>query len=420
MPRQDALGELAGKLLQTLREERDHGVYPLTVAQLAARAAPPPPPEQAVKALAKKPHALQVIVARARDASSPVALVSDGERLAHSPLLLEFALGRLSSADKPLHPLAKIVGQVSKPLQAAFKAALQSRLEQNTLPETIGRLDVRKKPHLYLKRYPLPRDPSEVLSEKLVQGLEQRRTGGAAVYPLPLAQLLRETDAGAKPALVKKALAQQPFAGRALVTVTGKPDALVALAEDRDGLAASPRLLESVLGLLRTADNQAVSLADLAKKLTVPLRQPFESAVRRKMSEGSLPPSVGCLRIKKKPHLFLLADVAALAARPASVVPKPAAASPPPAGDFAPLFAEAFDRLDRQSGGHNFVSLVDLRKAIPWERYVFDAELRKLRLAGLYTLSGAEGRHGLGALEQQAGILEGGTLLLFVSRRGRE
>jgi hypothetical protein len=43
--------------------------------------------------------------------------------------------------------------------------------------------------------------------------------------------------------------------------------------------------------------------------------------------------------------------------------------------------------------------------------------LRKLRIAGRYTLSAAEGRHGITPEEQQAGILEEGSLLLHVHRK---
>jgi hypothetical protein len=76
-----------------------------------------------------------------------------------------------------------------------------------------------------------------------------------------------------------------------------------------------------------------------------------------------------------------------------------------------------FERLNREKGSHNFVSLVDLRRALPMDCAAFDAALQELRRAGRYTLSGAEGRHGLTPDERAAGISEQGTLLLYVSRR---
>jgi len=89
----------------------------------------------------------------------------------------------------------------------------------------------------------------------------------------------------------------------------------------------------------------------------------------------------------------------------------------PPVMAFAQLFDAAFVQLDQEHGSHNHVSLVALRQALPMERASFDAELQLLRRAGHYSLSAAEGRHGISAEEQDAGIREDGSLLLFVSRR---
>jgi hypothetical protein len=82
------------------------------------------------------------------------------------------------------------------------------------------------------------------------------------------------------------------------------------------------------------------------------------------------------------------------------------------------LLEEAFERLDRQKGSHNLVSLVELRREVPVGRPAFDGELQRLRRAGRFSLSGAEGRHGISQEERDAGIPEDGALLLFVSRRG--
>jgi hypothetical protein len=94
---------------------------------------------------------------------------------------------------------------------------------------------------------------------------------------------------------------------------------------------------------------------------------------------------------------------------------QPEGTSPRP--DFARDFAAAFDRLDAATGGHNHVSLVDLRRALPVERAAFDAGLAALRRAGRYTVAAAEGRHAIKPEERTAGIVEDGTLLLFVARR---
>jgi hypothetical protein len=95
----------------------------------------------------------------------------------------------------------------------------------------------------------------------------------------------------------------------------------------------------------------------------------------------------------------------------------PAAAPATPAAGFESAFDEAFARLDRQGGSYNFVSLVELRRALAVDRATFDSQLRRLREAGRYTLSAAEGRHGITEEQRGAGISEDGTLLLFASRR---
>ncbi|MGO8748516.1 MAG: hypothetical protein ACLQNE_21280 [Thermoguttaceae bacterium] len=96
----------------------------------------------------------------------------------------------------------------------------------------------------------------------------------------------------------------------------------------------------------------------------------------------------------------------------------PNTASVCPAEDFAAAFDTAFGRLDRRDGSHNFVSLVDLRRALDaWPREAFDGGLRGLRVDGRFDLAGAENLGGLRAEEREAGILEAGSLLLYVSRK---
>jgi hypothetical protein len=405
MAKANARSALAGTLLELLRRQREAGECPLTAARLAALAGPGVTAEQALKALAAKPFAAEVALAHKKDGAVPLALAADAERLAASPQLLDFALNRACTATKPLQPLTKIVSQVEKSLRPAFEAALRRRLEEGALPPEAASQTVRGKWYLYLKRLP---PPVLGLSERLVGVLKEQRGRGAGAYPVPLGRLVEM--AGAAPAaLVKKALAADPFRSRAVVALARRPDAPVALATDCDTLAASPLLLQVVLNAARTADNQAIGLADLKKKLVKPLQQAFEAALVQHITEGTLPAGVGCLRIKKRPHLFLFADLGA---------PAPAPPAPAPPADFARRFAEAFDRLDRARGSHNLVSLVGLRRELPVDRAAFDVELQRLRRAGFYSLSAAEGRHGISTEEREAAIPEDGSLLLFVSRRG--
>jgi hypothetical protein len=89
-----------------------------------------------------------------------------------------------------------------------------------------------------------------------------------------------------------------------------------------------------------------------------------------------------------------------------------------PPADLAGALDRTFFNLDRQAGGHNFVSLADLRRELAgYDRAAVDAELGRLRKAGRYSLAAAEGRRGLTSAERDAAIAEDGQLLLYLSRR---
>jgi hypothetical protein len=278
---------------------------------------------------------------------------------------------------------------------------------------------------------PSTTDAANVLATKLVQTLQAQRSRGSTAYPLTLQRLAELTDATASSKLVLAAVLPQRKAFSQHAVVARKDlQAPVALLEDLSQLATSRMLLEFLLEKTRTPTNQAASAAELKKKAARKLQKPFQEALDRQIAEGMLPPTVGWVLIKKARKLFLLTDLHTGRSELASGERKPPELRSPQgdhaprlpetrdgASDFARAFEEAFARLDRQAGLPNFVSLVDLRQALPWDRPTFDAELRKLRLAGRYGLSAAEGRHGITPEEQRAGIREEGALLLFVSRK---
>jgi hypothetical protein len=148
------------------------------------------------------------------------------------------------------------------------------------------------------------------------------------------------------------------------------------------------------------------------------LQKAFAASLQRRLSEHALPAGVGLLHVKRSPLLFLLADVSTAWPQPAR--PPAATVGPEPSRgeEFVGRFEEVFDRLDRARGGNNLVNLVALRAALGEDRATFDAQLGQLRRQGRYSLSAAEGRHGISPEERDAGIVEDGSLLLFVSRKG--
>jgi hypothetical protein len=259
-----------------------------------------------------------------------------------------------------------------------------------------------------------------VLAEKMLQRLRALRALGSDSYPVTLKRLAELTDPAAATKVILDAVNPQrkAFSQYALVA---RKDLLapVALREDEPLLAASPLLLEFLLEATRTPGSHAASVAKLKGKVTSKLKDGFQKAVQRQIDEGTLPPTVAWVMMNRAKTLLLLKDLHAggrttLPAGPATIEPKVAAVGPL---DFANAFTVAFEQLDRRVGGHNFVSLVELRRMLSMDREQFDRELRKLRLAGKYSLSAAEGRHGISPEEHDAGILEDGTLLLYVSRK---
>jgi hypothetical protein len=257
------------------------------------------------------------------------------------------------------------------------------------------------------------------LADKLLRVLQSQRALGPDAYPLSVRRLAELTDPAAAPALLKKALNKRSFLEQVVRAHAKLPDAPIALAGDLDRLAASPLLLEFLLRRARTNATQAFTVPGLKKWAAHKLHKPFQEAVNRHIAQGTLPPTVAWVSIQGKKTLFLLSDLhpgGRAESKAPSAATAAAAHAPAPPVDFRTAFDEAFDRLDRQAGGHNYVSLIALRGALPVGREQFDHELRQLRQAGRYTLSAAEGRDGITPAEREAGISEEGSLLLFVSR----
>jgi hypothetical protein len=424
-----AAADLAARLVQTLEVQRVLGThtYPLPLNRLAELTDPHAARTLVTRAAAQPAFAERILVAQPRQPDAPVVFRENLALLADSPLLLQFVLQRYCTPAKRLHPLARLAGKLTPELQQPFLAAAERRVETGSLPAFAGCQVQRGVPHLYLQSLPPPEKPEIVLACSLLKALESRRHQGGQEYPTTLRGLLEAVDRQATPTLVRKALSCPILKGRLVLAVPKKPDTPLALVEDQDRLLASPPLLDFLLHITRTEACQAFTLGDLKKKLARPLQGAFvESLAGATFADQTLPPGIGWVLQKKGRLFFLLQDVHGQALdrrdKPGgSLIP----GEPPglsrrsdaaPAG-FASLFDEAFNRLDRARGSHNFVSLVDLRRAVPVDRAAFDTGLHQLRVAGRYSLSAAEGRHGLSPEEREAGITEDGTLLLYVSRR---
>ncbi len=424
--KRNAAAALGERLLAVLEAQRTLGkeAYPLTLQRLADLADPSAPVEQVKEAVGKKPFTERAVLAssKTKDPASLVALADDIEQLAGDPRLLESALASLCTPENPLWPLSEIKKRIENSrLRKPFGEAAARRVREYSLPPAVGVRFSKKTPLLYLQRVPPPPPPpppDQALAEKLLQVLDAQRRLGGNSYPLPLKRLVELTASQAKPTLVAKALGQPAAQEKLLLLDAKNPQLPVAFVEDGAQLFSSGALLEQLMRKQLKPTNNAVAVDKLLPSKSAHLTA-LRDAVNRRIDAGQLPPTVGWLWVGKKKLLFFLEDirrgrqpdgkVAAAAVQPAPPGEVPA--------DFARAFDEAFQRIDRAKGGHNFVSLVELRRALPMAPDAFNAELRELRIAGRYTLSGAEGRHGLTPEERQAGVVEDGALLLYVSRK---
>jgi hypothetical protein len=434
--KKDQAAILANNMVRVLEAQRSLGPesYPPTLRRLAELTDPAAPPELVQQAAAKrKPFGERVFAVRPKDLDSPVALAEDLERLAGGSRTLEYLLASLCSATEPTCDLARLKKTLPTKLRRPFEAAFVHRIETRDLPPGVSILEAKKKKLLYLDRYPPPPPPlppEDALGEDLLQALHAQRQAGGDAYPPTIARLVDLARPGADAKLIQGAFSRTAFNEKVTIALKkqNRRDRLespIALAADRNMLAGSPVLLEVAVTLARSETTQLLTEKDLKTKIAAPLHASFAVALARRVATHSLPPTIGSLLQKKKPLFFLIADVrsglSVIHATSSGAGVSPDATwrvteSDQAAPDFARAFDEAYERIERERG-HNFVSLVDLRRAIRSDRPTFDAGLQSLRRAGRYTLSAAEGRDGISPEENLAGIREDGSLLLYVSRR---
>ena len=323
MPKKpDDAAELSQKLLHTLGQQRSLGApaYPLTLTRLAELAPADtspvvPTPELVLKAIKKKPFNGQVLLVQPKALDSPLALLSDLDQLAASPMLLEYVVRTACTPANPTVDVAKLKTKVPAPLRPLFMEAVARAMQENTLPAAVGVVTVKKKRHLHWKQWPLARDPVAVLAEGLIAALQARRQAGAG-YPATVRQLADALDPAPSAAVLKQAVAQPAFAA-AVALGTKDIEGPAALADDRAALAGSDLLLTTALTRSKPGQGQALTAAELKKQVAPTLAGPFADAVVRRLEVGDVPAGLGRLwrrsGSKKEWLLFSLADVATAA-----------------------------------------------------------------------------------------------------------
>lgn len=204
--------------------------------------------------------------------------------------------------------------------------------------------------------------------------------------------------------------------------------ALVMLPSDLNAIACSQGLLLNCLRLVTKPGTQLFTIAELAAGLNSRFEEPFKKAWRTSLESDRLPRHVGVLRRRKIAYLFLIDQIAGYSSLPEAGRDN-VTNHKPPHDERRPLdvseselperVLSTFDRLDRETGGHNYVTLSALRDAFPEStRQELDSVVHSLRRAGRITLDSADGRHArLNEADLAAGIVEGGQRLVYVARR---
>ncbi|MBW3596987.1 MAG: hypothetical protein KY475_06895 [Planctomycetes bacterium] len=445
MSKPNPAATLAQNMVRCLESRRETGPseYMLPLQDLIDEARDQAGDATVVQALRRKEFKERVVVANAKDHSAPAALQEDLDAFANSNILLDYLKSRTTPADRQpylVNDLKKAVAGSGKArdLKKAFDAAIRKRIETGSVtdvaPKKLTQAELAAK-----------------LGEDLIKVLDSQRGLGKESYPLSLQSLakLADADPARDEKLILKAAGTKSFKDRAVVAWNKDIDALAAFAEDIEELASRSELLLYALNAARRKTKHAQSIAGLAGTLygghNKRLQDAFKAVVPRQCEQDALPPGVGAI-LDRNLKFFLLDDLLpsslrgqfastsreleTKADRREPVATQGAAESrqrtpesptqiaSPPFAEFARRFEEAFSQLDRRHGGHNFVSLAELRKDLDtFPREEFDRHLRQLRVEQRFTLSGAQSKQGLSEEVRDAGVNEAGHLLTYVSRR---
>lgn len=421
------------KSREALTQLRLDGDYPATLSALAERAG------AAIESVARclKTKGLKEQIVQLDLASSSIIVFKDDtDRLATDARVLDFfasnVLAKRTAEEKPLRTsLPKFFTDAKVPsnLKVAFKEVVEDRLKQNDLPSAIADLLEPQKP-------PKPIE----IATRLFDVLSSQREASTNSYPVPLERLYQLAEYADLPDDARsKAIKHKAFADRVAYCGPRPGDASTSksciLKSDLECLrpklvqrafeyAAATSLQKNAAGgrttIFSAAELGAAMLVSKADKDLFAAQ--FDAMIDR--AEPAL--ALGWLEIKGKRQYFRLADVHSVGSTASTgVTPQPIALQPPvdrkpeAASLFAVDFDAAFRRIDARCGSRNFVKVYDLREELPqYDRAAFDTGLRGLREAGRFTMDSGQGGYSpLNDAERRAGIQEGSSLLVYVTRK---
>lgn len=427
----DPATRLAQDIHQAFERRRTEGArYPCSLRDVAREVSPEISDSEFLAASTKAPLKKSWIPAIESDLDS-LAVLNDKEdiqRLAGDERVLWLLLERLCSPQLPVVSAKELssAGVLSKKLSAPFKTHWEGRLKSGNVPSFAAVVAIPGKTakattlKLHDLRFPLP---WLTLSKNLVQALRQSSPSGGVVTSW--SELVTRVPGAAHESLAALARQSEPYRSQVVPVFAKEPLGSLVLLENVERAARDPRVFERVYQAARKPSDTAVDVATLksSKLLSPELSAVHAWVIDRMMTEGKPPAGYGMIRVGKKTYLFRLSEVGATSEPPATISSKQpanpqhttAAAADP---GFATAFTEAFERLDAQDGGYNFVKLLQLRNALPqYSRSAFDTGLEQLRKERRFSLEASEGLLvTLSEQERAAGIIESGRQLIYCKR----
>ncbi|VTR92393.1 Uncharacterized protein OS=Sorangium cellulosum (strain So ce56) GN=sce5405 PE=4 SV=1 [Gemmata massiliana] len=411
MPKPNLGTRLAQELIACRTEGGDH--YPIRLDHLAARLDPALEPAAVLKAVDSTAFKKQAVVTADKRIDARVALREDASLFAADPLTLEMAFRTKGETGTPPWSPSELAKTVPTSWRPAFSEILARQIASDELPAFAVQVKAGKGVKLHHKEQPPPPPPEVQDAERLVDMLRRRQPG------VPLAEL--ETAAELKPAAFKKAVKRPEFTAAVVQVKMTSKDVFVVPNGDAFGRFVTGTLLTHLLGKCKRPNAHAFPVNELVAHVSKADQSQITGLLNRPDLAAELPAGVGCVLLgggkSGSQNAFFLLEHLRTAQPVARSVAALNQAPPPPPADFVATFDAAFARIDRERGSNNFVSLVDLRAALPAvPRETFDTCLRQLRRDRRYVLSSDERYDGITPEQQAAAIREEGEFLLHVSR----
>lgn len=430
----DPAARLAQDIHQAFERRRTEGIrYPCSLRDVARDVATEVSDSELLAASTKLPLKKYWIPAIEGDIDSPAVLndKEDIQRLVGDERVLRLLLERLCSPQLPVASAKELAtaGVLAKKLSTAFKSHWEGRLKAGNVPSFAAVATIPGKTaksttyKLHDLRFPLP---WLSLSKSLVQALQQPSTSGGVVAHW--SELVSRVPGAAQESIAALARQCEPYKSQVIPVFAKEPLGSLVLLENVERAVKDPRVFDRIYQATRKLNDTAVDVAALqtSKGFSPKLAAVHPKFIERMVAEGTVPSGYGMIRVGKKVFLFRLEDVRGAAGTPSAASSKqpsserqtvhsPTTAAP---SGFASAFTQAFERLDAQDGGYNFVKLLQLRNALPqYSRSAFDAGLEQLRKERQFSLEASEGLLvTLSEQERAAGIIEAGRQLIYCKR----